>query len=65
MYQIYFIFGMTLYIFRTAFPSIIRSSSLYIQQQAFVKQIYTALCLLEASRQQYLFDKCLLLYVQT
>ena len=45
MYQIYFIFGKTLYMFRTAFPSIISSSRLYIQQ--------------------YLFDKCLLLYVQS
>ena len=36
--------------FRTVIPSIIRSSRLYIQQQAFVKQI-----LLTASRQQYLF----------
>ena len=53
-------FGMTLYMFRTVFPSIIRSSRLYIQQQAFVKQI-----LLSACRQQYLFDKCLLLYVQS
>jgi len=33
-----FYFGMTLYMFRTVFPSTIRSSSLYIQQQAFVKQ---------------------------
>ena len=32
-------FGMTLYMFRTVFPSIIRSSRLYIQQQAYVKQI--------------------------
>jgi len=39
MYQIYFNFGMTLYMFRTVFPSIISSSRLYIQQQAFVKQI--------------------------
>jgi len=39
MYQIYFIFGMTLYMFRTVFPSIIRSSRRYIQQQAYVKQI--------------------------
>jgi len=31
-----FYFGMTLYIFRTVFPSIIRSSRLYIQQQASV-----------------------------
>jgi len=28
---------MTLYMFRTVFPSIIRSSRLYIKQQAFVK----------------------------
>jgi len=34
-----FYFGMTLYMFRTVFTSIIRSSRLYIQQQAFVKQI--------------------------
>jgi len=54
-----FYFGMTLYMFRTVFPSIIKSSRLYIQQQAFVKRI------LLASRQQYLFDKCLLLYVQS
>ena len=33
-----FHFGMTLYMFRTVFPSIISSSRLYIQQQAFVKQ---------------------------
>jgi len=39
-----FYFGMTLYMFRTVFPTIIRSSRLYIQQ--------------------YLFDKCLFLYVQ-
>ena len=34
-----FYFGMTLYMFRTVFPSIIRSSRLYIQQQAYVRQI--------------------------
>ena len=34
-----FYFGMTLYMFRTVFPSIIRSSRLCIQQRAFVKQI--------------------------
>ena len=34
-----FYFGMTLYMFRAVPPSIIRSSRLYIQQQAFVKQI--------------------------
>ena len=32
-------FGMTLYMFRTVITSIIGSSRLYIQQQAFVKQI--------------------------
>ena len=64
-----FYFGITLYMFRTVFTSIIRSSRLYIQQQAFVKQILLSACCLFASklasRQQYLFDKCLLLYVQS
>ena len=32
-----FYFGMTLYMFRTVFPSIISSSRLYILQQTFVK----------------------------
>ena len=54
--------------FRTVFPSIIRSLSLYIQQQAYVKQILLSgtgsISYPLASRQQYLFDKCLLLYVQ-
>jgi len=35
---------MTLYMFRTIFPSIIRSSGLYIQQQEFVKQILLSAC---------------------
>jgi len=35
---------MTLYIFRTVFPSIIRSSRLYLQQKAFVKQILLSAC---------------------
>ena len=34
-----FYFRMTLYLFRTVFPSIISSSRLYIQQQSYVKQI--------------------------
>ena len=54
-------FGITLHMFRRVFPSIIRSSRLYIQQQTDI-----ALCLLAyllASRKQYLVDKCLLLYV--
>ena len=38
-------FRMTLYMFRTVFPSIIRSTRPYIQQQACVKQILlTAFC---------------------
>ena len=32
-------FYVTLYMFRTVFPSIVRSSRLYIQQQAYVNQI--------------------------
>ena len=69
-----FYFGMTLYMFRTVFPSVIRSSRLYITSRAIcqtdtavylgVCQIDIAVCLL-ANRQQYLFDKCLLLYVQS
>jgi len=39
-----FYFGMTLYMFRTVFPSIIRSSRLYIQQQAYFKQILLSVC---------------------
>ena len=39
-----FYFGVTLYVFRTVFPSIIRSSKLYILQQAFVKQILLSAC---------------------
>jgi len=37
-------FGMKLYMFRTVSPSVIRSSRLYIQQQAFVKQILLSAC---------------------
>jgi hypothetical protein len=49
--------------FRSVISSIIRSSRLYIQQQT-----DTVVCLLAyplASRQQYLFDKYLLLYVRS
>jgi len=35
----FILFGVTLYMFRTVFLSIIRSSRMYIQQQAYVKQI--------------------------
>ena len=55
-------FGMALHMFRTVFPSFIRSSRLYIQQQAYVKMILllpcAAVCLL-ASRQQHLFGCCM------
>jgi len=36
-----FYFGMTLYMFRTVFPSIIRSSRLYIQQYLFDSCMYS------------------------
>jgi len=42
--------------FRTVFPSIIRSKRLHIQQQAYVKQLLLL---------QQLFDIYLLLYVQS
>jgi len=63
MYQIYFI-GMTLYTLRTVFPSIIRSSRLYIQQPNRYCYLLSSGNPL-ASRQQYQLDKCLLLYVQS
>jgi hypothetical protein len=37
-------FELTLYTFWTVFPSIIRSSRLYIQQQVYVKQILLPAC---------------------
>jgi len=49
--------------FRTVFPSIIRSSRLYITATG-IFQTDTVEYLL-ASRQQYLFDIYLLLYVQS
>jgi hypothetical protein len=39
-----FIFGVTLYMFRTAFPFTIRSSRLYIQQQVYFKQVLLYAC---------------------
>ena len=39
-----FYFGLTLYMFRTVFPSIIRCSRLYIKQQAFFKEILMSTC---------------------
>jgi len=43
MYQClkFILFGVTHYMFRTVFPSIIRSSRLYIQQEAYVRQFET------------------------
>ena len=46
-----FYFGMTLHMFRTVFPSIIRSSRLHIQQKAFVKQTLLTACYLLAIKQ--------------
>ena len=43
-------FGITLYMFRAVFPSIIRSSRLYIQQQAFFKPILLSACYQADSR---------------
>jgi len=40
----FILFGVTPYMFRTVFPSIISSSRLYIQQQAYVKQILLSAC---------------------
>jgi len=37
-------FGMTLYMFRTVFLSIASTSRLYLQPQAFVKQILLTAC---------------------
>jgi len=40
----FFYFRITIYMFRTVFPSIIRSSKLYIQQQVYVIQILLPAC---------------------
>jgi hypothetical protein len=37
-------FGLTIYTFRTVFPSIIRSSRLYIQQHTYVTDFIIAYC---------------------
>ena len=42
----FILFGVKVYMFRTVFPSIIRSSRMYIQQQAFAKQAYVKQILL-------------------
>jgi len=67
MSLIYFI-GVTLYMFRTVFPSIIRSWKT-VHTATGIRQTDTADCLLAgsplASSQQYLFDICLLQHVQS
>ena len=50
MYEIYF--GMTLCVFRTVFLSVIRNSRLYIQQQAYVKQVMLSACYLIPANKQ-------------
>ena len=40
----FILLGVTLYVFRTVFPSIVRSSRLYIRQQAYVKEIVLSAC---------------------
>jgi len=40
----FILFGVTLYMFRTVFTYIIRSSRLYIQQLACVKEILLSAC---------------------
>jgi len=55
-----FYFGITLYMFRTVFPSIIRSLRLYIQQQVYVIQV---LWLLACKQPQNLYG--MMLYVQS
>jgi len=45
-----FYFGSALYMFRTVFPTIIRSLRLYAQRQAYVIQVQPANCLLAGAR---------------
>jgi len=55
-----FYFGTTLYMFRTVFPSIVRSLRLYIQLQVYVIQV---LWLLAYKQPQNLYG--MMLYVQS
>ena len=70
----FILFGVTLYMFRTVFLSIIRSSRLYIQQQAcqtdtayrlLAGTSWNIISFLLASSRQYLFVIRLLQYVQS
>jgi hypothetical protein len=71
-----FYFGTTLYLFRTTFPSIIRSLKLYIQQQVYVIEVLWLLASGNAiellfhpvpaiKQPQKLYDIYLMLYVQS
>jgi len=55
-----FYFGTTLYMFRTVFPSIIRSLRLYIQHHTI-----QVLWLLASKQPQNLYDIYLMLFVQS
>jgi len=57
-----FYFGTTLYMFRTASSSIIRSLRLYLQHHVYVIQV---LWLLASKQPQDLYDIYLMLYVQS
>ena len=59
MYQIYFILEWHSTCFGRSF-----CPSSGVQDCTYCNQTYTAVCLL-GSRKQYLFEKCLLLYVQS
>jgi len=59
------VYWISLYMFRTVFPSIIRSSRLYIQSQVYVIQVSWLLASGPASKQSTnLYDIYLTLYVQ-
>ena len=57
-----FYFGTTLYMFRTVFPSIIRSLRMYIQHQVYVIQV---LWLLAGKQPQNVYDLYVMLYVHS
>ena len=49
----YVYFCMTLYMFQTVFPSIIRSSKLHVQRQVFVRPLLSPAASLSTSRKQF------------
>ena len=59
-----FYFGTTLYMFRTISPDIISSLRLYIQHQVYVTQVLWLLAT-SSKQPQKLYDKYLMLYVQS